>query len=113
MSPANVTGIVYHGTDTGSAESIRRLGLNEDAWTEAANSDPDPKGFSVTTDRSTAEKWARVRADERGDTTGGVVLQADAADLPLHEGSPGEWTDPDEYFVPVEYFNQVGPGVIR
>jgi hypothetical protein len=106
-------GKVYHGTDATSAENIRRLGLNENAWRAAANGNVDEKGFSVTTDRATAEAWARTRAWERGGPAEGAVLEAEANDLPLRPGAPDEWIDPDEWFIQPEDFPQVGPGVFQ
>jgi hypothetical protein len=106
------TGKVYHGTDAASAEKIPKRGLNVDDWRAAAGgAGVDEKGFSVTTDRSVAETWARVRAAERGGPAEGVVLEADASELPLRQGSPDEWTDPNEFFIAPEDFPQVGPGV--
>jgi hypothetical protein len=114
MQPDNLPEKVYHGTDAASAEGIRQNGLEYDAWRSAGGSkDVDEKGFSVTTDRSTAEAWARYRAAERGGIPDGVVLEAEVKDLPLRSGSPGEWTDPDEFFIAPEDFPQVGPGVFR
>jgi len=104
---------VYHGTDAQSAESIERVGLDEVAWNEAAGAGgPDGKGFSVTVDLATAEAWARIRAAERG-APSGVILAADAGNLPLRQGAPGEWTDLGEWFIAVEDFPQVGPGTFR
>lgn len=108
--PANV----YHGTDAASAESIRRKGLDEDDWKAAGGgTGVDDKGLSVTTERFIAEWWAQARAFERGGPPEGAVLEAKSADLPLRQGQPGEWTDPFEYFVPLEDFNKVGPGVFH
>jgi hypothetical protein len=101
---------VYHGTDSNSAASITQHGLNQSDWRAAAGgAGPDPKGFSVTTDRATAEAWAKQRAAERGGDP--VVLQADRASLPLRAGSPGAWADPDEFFIAPKDFSKVGPGV--
>jgi hypothetical protein len=105
---------VYHGTDEQSAECIRRIGLDKDAWELGGGGcGVDGKGFSVTTDRAMAEDWARTRGMERGGTPGGVVLEADPAQLPLQPGSPGEWTDPGEFFIRPEDFPRVGPGIFR
>jgi len=107
-------GKVYHGTDAESAEKIRQWGLNQKAWRAAAGAGGvDPKGFSVTPDRATAERWARIRAAQRGGPPEGAVVEANAADLPLRSGGPGEWTDPDELFIAPEDFPLVGPGVFR
>jgi hypothetical protein len=114
MDPNNLPEKVYHGTDEASAESIRRIGLDEQSWRAAGGgTGVDDKGLSVPTNRSTAEIWAWDRSRERGGLPGGVVLEADAKGLPLRAGSPGEWTDPDELFIPLEDFGQVGPGVFR
>jgi hypothetical protein len=114
MQPSSLPEIVYHGTDSDSADSIRRIGLDEQAWRAAGGGcGTDEKGFSVTSVRSTAEDWAQLRAAERGGSPGGVVLEADARDLPLQPGAPGLWTDPDEFFIAVEDFPRVGPGVFR
>jgi hypothetical protein len=111
VTPNVPTGTVYHGTDATSAENLARDGLNRRAWESAAGgAGPDHKGFSVTTDRATAEDWARIRAGERG-TSKGVVVEAEAGRLPLRPGQPGEWTDPNEWFIQPEDFPQVGPGV--
>jgi hypothetical protein len=105
---------VYHGTDDASAEKIRQRGLNEEDWRAAAGpGGVDEKGVSVTTDRAVAEAWARVRAAERGGAPEGVVLQAEASRLPLRQGGPDEWTDPDESFIAPEDFPRVGPGVFQ
>jgi hypothetical protein len=110
MSPHAPTGTVYHGTDAASAESIVRDGLNETAWEFAAGGNgPDYKGFSVTTDRATAEQWARIRSGERG-AAKGVVLEAEASRLPLQPGRSGQWTDPNEWFIQPGDFGEVGPG---
>ncbi len=112
--PDELSERVYHGTDAASAESIARDGLNYDARRAAAGgAGPDPKGFSVTTNPGTAAAWARYRAGERGGPPTGVVLEADAARLPLRSGGPDEWTDVDEWFIATEDFPQVGPGVFR
>ncbi len=104
---------VYHGTDAESGESIEQSGLDDQAWAAAAhNCGPDPKGFSVTTKRKIAEDWAAIRAGERGSSKG-VVLEAEARNLPLQPGSPGLWADPDEFFIKPEHFPQVGPGTFR
>lgn len=104
----------YHGTDAQSAESICRVGLNRDAWKAIGEhyGVMDDKGFSVTMNREIAEGWAAVRAGERG-TPKGVVLEADAQNLPLQRGGPGEWADPGESFVRPKDFSHVGPGVFR
>jgi hypothetical protein len=103
-------GIVYHGTDAASAENIMRDGLDNEAWRAAAGgAGPDAKGFSVTSDRGAAESWAMIRAGERGSPKG-IILEADASQLPLRPGQPGEWTDPNEEFIRPEDFAQVGPG---
>jgi hypothetical protein len=103
-------GKAYHGTDSNSAASIEQKGLNQSDWRAAAGgAGPDPKGFSVTTDRATAEAWAKQRAAERGGDP--VVLQAERASLPLQGGRPGAWADPDEFFVAPKDFSRVGPGV--
>jgi hypothetical protein len=105
---------VYHGTDAGSVEDIRQRGLDQDAWRTAGGAlGVDEKGFSVTTNRGTAEQGARTRAAERGGPPEGVVLEADAGLLPLRPGSPGEWTDPEEFFIRPEDFDRVGPGIFR
>jgi hypothetical protein len=114
MQPANLPEKVYHGTDARSAASIRQIGLDEPAWKAAAGGfGPDFKGFSVTTNKSTAEDWARTRATERGDPSGGMVLEADANQLPLRTGGAGQWTDPGEFFIALVDFPKVGPGVFR
>jgi hypothetical protein len=106
------SGTVYHGTDSNSAASITQKGLNQSDWRAAAGgAGPDPKGFSVTTDRATAQAWARQRAAERGGDP--VVLKADRASLPLQAGSPGAWADPDEFFIAPRDFCKVGPGVFE
>ena len=112
MPPDLPTGIVYHGTDAASTESIRRIGLNVDAWRASTSQDLDEKGLSITTERAIAEWWARIRAGERGGPPNGVVLEADAGLLPLRAGSPGQWTDPKEWFIAPEDFPQVGPGIL-
>ena len=100
---------VYHGTDDASAGSINGKGLNKADWEDAAGgAGTDPKGFSVTTDRDTAQAWAEVRAAERGGKP--VVLEADPDALPLRPGRPGEWADPDELFIDPDDFPSVGPG---
>lgn len=105
---------VYHGTDARSAKSIRQNGLDEAEWEAAGGSGiNDDKGFSVTTDRATAEEWARYRAIERGGPPEGVVLEADSSTLPLHEGGPDQWSDLDEFFILPKDFPRVGPGVFR
>lgn len=106
---------VYHGTDEVSAQSIVANGLDQQAWeTAAGGAGPDPKGFSVTDSRDIAEAWARWRALERlGDAARGVVLEADAAVLPLTIGQPGQWVDPGERFIPPEDFPKVGPNVFQ
>jgi hypothetical protein len=71
----------------------------------------DEKGFSVTRDRGVAELWASFRAAQRGGSANGIVLEASAGSLPLNQGQPGAWADPDEYFIRPEDFPQVGPGV--
>src|SRR5258708_4649283 len=104
----------YHGTDAQSDESIRRGGLDSDRWWAAGGGcGVDDKGFSVTTDRETAEKWARTRAAERGGPPEGIVLEAEASGLPLQRGGPGEWTDSNEFFIYPEDFSEVGPGIFR
>ena len=114
MSPASVAGIVYHGADEHSADSIRNIGLDRVLWALAGGGyGVDSKGLSVTTVRSIAEFWARDRASVRGGAADGVVLEANAADLPLRGGTPGNWTDPFEFYVPVEDFDLVGPGIFR
>jgi hypothetical protein len=114
MPPDNLPAKVYHGTDAASAESIRQGGLDDVRWRAAAGPlGVDEKGFSVTTDRATAEQWAQTRAEERGGPAGGTVLEADADALPLRSGGPGEWADPDEFFIAPEDFPQAGPGVFR
>jgi hypothetical protein len=113
MQPPIVPPIVYHGTDAVSADSIERMGLDTQAWNDAGGiGGADPKGFSVTTKRSTAESWAAIRAGERG-ASKGVVLEAETKDLPLQPGSPGLWTDPDEFFIQPRDFPQVGLGTFR
>jgi hypothetical protein len=103
---------VYHGTDATSGESIRRGGLDRDRWRSAAGTTGvDEKGFSVTTNRATAEGWARHRAGERGGPPDGSVLEAEADLLPLRPGEPGAWADPEELYIAPEDFKQVGPGV--
>lgn len=110
---ARPAGTVYHGTDSVSAASLEARGLDAEAWVAAAgDGGPDGKGFSVTIDRVVAQWWAQARAGQRGTPTG-VVLEADAPSLPLRSGSPGEWTDLDEWFIAVEDFAQAGPGVFR
>jgi hypothetical protein len=106
---------VYHGPDEVSARSIVTLGLDKEAWrAAAAGAGPDIKGLSVTNDLETARTWAAWRAWERlGDVNRGVVLQADPNDLPLHAGQPGQWTDPNERFIPPEDFPLVGPFVFH
>jgi hypothetical protein len=102
--------VVYHGTDDISARSIQNRGLSLPASRKAAGgAGVDPKGFSVTTDREVAEAWAKVRAAERGGNP--VVLQANAADLPLQSGSLSELCDPNELFIRPGDFPSVGPGV--
>lgn len=114
MDPSSLPEKVYHGTDAASAENIRQQGLDYDAWRAAGGSDGvDEKGFSVTANRSTAEAWARCRAAGRGGPPDGVVLEAEAKDLPLRAGGPDEWADPEELFIPPEDFSKVGPGVLR
>ena len=114
MIPGNLPEKVYHGTDAISAENIRRQGLDEGAWKAAGGvNGVDEKGFSVTTNRATADGWARARALERGGPPQGVVLEADPQHLPLQQGGPGVWTDPDEFFIQPDNFGQVGPGVFR
>lgn len=105
---------VYHGTDEQSAESIRRIGLDPDAWRAAPGANGVvEKGFCVSTDKEVAQHWANARSLERRGIPGGAVLEADAAALPLRQGRPGEWTDPAEYFIAPEDFGKVGPGVFR
>ncbi len=103
---------VYHGTDSNSARSIETKGLNKKDWNEAAGgSGVDSKGFSVTTDKDTAQAWAEVRARERGGEP--VVLEANANDLPLKEGESGMWTDPSEKYISPEDFDNVPPGTFK
>jgi hypothetical protein len=106
---------VYHGTDEDSARSIVRDGLDPQAWEKAAGpAGPDFKGFSVTDNFKDADDWARWRALERlGSEAKGVVLEADAEQLPLRPGAPGEWTDPGQRFIRPEGFSRVGPGVFK
>lgn len=105
---------VYHGTDAASAESIRQEGLDRDRWRAVGGGwGVDDKGFSVTADRETAEGWARTRARERGGPPDGVVLEAEASGLSLQRGRPGEWTDPNEFFIRPNDFSRVGPGVFH
>lgn len=113
MQPPALPQRVYHGTDAQSGESIEKIGLDSQAWVRAAvPCGADPKGFSVTIQRKIAEDWAAIRAGERGFSKG-VVLEAEAKDLPLQQGSPGLWTDPDEFFIRPEDFPKVGPGTFR
>lgn len=113
MQPANPPEKVYHGTDAASAASIEQGGLDQNAWYAAAGaSGPDPKGFSVSANRLIAEDWAAFRAGERRSAEG-VILEAAAGSLSLQTGSPGQWTDPNEFFIRPEDFPQVGPGVFR
>jgi hypothetical protein len=114
MPIPNLPEKVYHGTDAKSAADIRRGGLNQARWRAAAGAaGVDEKGFSVTTDHATAGAWARLRAAERGGPPAGEVLEADACHLPLTGGSPGQWADPQEFFILPEDFPLVGPGVFR
>lgn len=59
---------VYHGTDSASADNIVNNGLDDAARRRAAGgAGVDDKGFSVTTDRKTAEEWAKYgRANVEG-----------------------------------------------
>ncbi len=114
MLPPILPFTVYHGTDADSAQRIRQHGLKDEDWRAAGGpAGVDEKGFSVTTDRAVAELWAQTRAAERGGPAAGAILEADAADLPLRQGAPGQWADPDEYFIAPEDFPTVGPGMFR
>ncbi len=94
-TPSTPSGPVFHGTDSASAGSITSGRLDAGKANQAAGgAGMDPKGFSVTPDRETAQAWAEARAAERGGDP--VVLQANGSDLPLSSGRPGEWTDPNE-----------------
>jgi hypothetical protein len=106
---------VFHGTDEISAQNIVANGLDQQEWeTAAGGAGPDPKGFSVTDKLEDALDWARWRALERlGSAARGAVLEADANDLPLATGQPGQWADPGEQFIRPEDFGKVGPGVFR
>jgi hypothetical protein len=69
-----------------------KKGLNPADWRAAGGSaGVDPKGFSVTTDRTIAEAWANFRSAERGGSP--VVLEADRTGLPLRSGGRGDYTD--------------------
>jgi hypothetical protein len=114
MQTPQLPSIVYHGTDVRSGESIKQFGLDEMAWRAAGGPDGvDEKGLSVTSKRAIAELWARDRATDRGGPSQGIVLEADAENLPLRTGGPGVWTDPHEFFISPEDFGGVGPGVFR
>ena len=105
-------GPVFHGTDSVSASSISGVGLDADAWKNAAGgAGVDPKGFSVTTNRATAEAWAKVRAAERGGTP--VVLEAPGSSLPLQSGSLDDLADADELFISPDDFFDVGGGIFN
>jgi hypothetical protein len=113
-TPLVVPEKVYHGTDAESAESIRRIGLNFEAWKLAAGGcGVETKGFCVSIDRATAQSWAEQRAKERGGPPGGIVVEATGKDLPLQSGRHGLWTDPNELFISRRDFWKVGPGVFQ
>lgn len=113
MVEHNLPETVYHGTDAQSAADIEQIGLDDRLRAAAAGGcGADMKGFSVSAKRKMAEDWAAIRAGERGSAVG-VVLEADAASLPLQRGRPGWWTDPDEFFIDPADFSKVGPGVFR
>jgi hypothetical protein len=114
MDPSNLPDKVYHGTDAASAESIRQKGLDHQGWRAAGGVyGVDEKGFTVTANPETAAHWARIRAGQRGGPAEGVVLEADTHSLPLQQGAPGDWTDPEEFFIRPEDFDHVTPGSFR
>jgi hypothetical protein len=103
---------VYHGTDSASAASILRRGLNNRARRKAAGAaGVDDKGFSVTTDRAVAEAWAKARAAERGRQP--VVLSAPRSGLPLRQPDLTNLGDPGELFIDPADFPVVGPAVFQ
>jgi len=105
---------VYHGTDSDSARSIQEGGLDRRRQSDTAGgAGADDKGFSVTTDRKKAEMWAEENARRRGGDP--VVLEADRSSLPLNDGTGVNdgWVDPDELYVPLDKFDDVGPGVFH
>lgn len=77
----------------------------------AGGAGTDPKGLSVTTDRSTAEAWAIDSARVRGGLP--VALEANGSSLPIQGGSLVDLADADEFFISPDVFLDVGAGVLQ
>jgi len=96
----------YHGTDTNSANHIQSHGL--DAKTLKAKSHvSNEKGFYVTDKVHDAREYAasKVKNDP------GIVLEMDDKDIGRF--LMGDGTKNHEAYIPIEFFNQVIPDMIK
>ncbi len=69
--------LLFHGTDSASAQAMAANGLSLDGQILAAarsRTIPDATGFFLTTDRAGAETWARLTALERGGNPALLVI---------------------------------------
>ena len=95
-------------SERASAANITQNGLDPNAFT--ANDPVNPQGFYVSTDPNLAADYAADRQALRGLEGPGTVLQApDSAIGNLLQGN----NTPNEAFIPIDQFGQVGPGVFQ
>ena len=115
-SPVALVTVKWINTTPARATNIVNNGLNVEQWRasrpEGLLSD---KGFSLTTDESTAHDWANFnhRVSDCGCDPG--VIEANIEDLApyLRTGDGTSSVDPNEFYIEPNDFNKIGPGVFR
>ncbi len=118
--------IVYHGTDNVSANSIINEGLSIKA-NSLADDVADTAGFSITDSFNYADDFAHGKTAIRNFNNGNNTLTPEVIwayldELPPYTSKNG-WhrdferfdniTDGQEFRIPRDYFNRVGPGIFK